>query len=95
MAYAKKIVLHFRSGYRPELDKLIEEFKRDGVMFVGVVGEDASRVEDIIDELCVGDGSNPYEMLTSSHAGESLDQAVEFARSIGLEYAGEIQVVEF
>jgi hypothetical protein len=67
---------------------------RDGVVFVGVVGTDCELVEDIIDELCVGDGSNPYEMLTSSHPNQSLREAVVFANSLGLEFAGEVQVVE-
>ena len=54
--YAKKIVLYCPHGYHPRLDGLVEDFIRDGVIFVGVVGEDCARVEDIIDELVVGDG---------------------------------------
>ena len=50
MPHPKKIVLHCRSGYTPRLDTLVEEFIRDGVIFVGVVGEDCAKVEDIIDE---------------------------------------------
>jgi hypothetical protein len=67
---------------------------QDGVTFVGVVGDDCAKVEDIIDDLCVGDGSSPYDMLTSSHPNESVEQAVSFARSLTLEFAGEVQVVE-
>ncbi|WP_222611471.1 hypothetical protein [Undibacterium sp. CY21W] len=78
-----------------ELDSMVEQFLADGVAFVGVVGEDCSRVEDIIDELIVGDGTddNRY-ILTSSHAGETIDDALEFARSLSNEYAGEVQLVE-
>jgi hypothetical protein len=54
MAYAKKIVLHCPHGYDPRLDALVENFIRDGVGLVAVVGEDCSRVEDIIDELGMG-----------------------------------------
>lgn len=57
MPYARKIVLYCSRGYRQELDALVEEFLADGVIFVGVVGGDCSRVENIIDELVVGDGS--------------------------------------
>ena len=95
MSYGMKIVLHSKSGYRPELDSLIEQFIRDGVKFVGVVGDDCVKIEDIIDEIVVGGGNNDNFILTSSHPGESLEEVVEFARSLSLEYMGEVQVVEF
>lgn len=95
MPYLRKIVLHCPRGYRKELDSMVEQFLTDGVAFVGVVGEDCSRVEDIIDELVVGDGTDEGRyILTSSHAGETIDDALEFARSLLLEYAGEVQLVE-
>ena len=94
MAYGKKVVLNCVSDDREGLDALIGAFMRDGVTFVGVVGRDRGVVEDIIDELCVGDGSHPYEMLTSSHPNESLGDAVAFAQWLGQEFAGEVQVVE-
>jgi len=76
MRYGRKIVLHCLSGYKPELDEMVEQFLRDGVVFVGVVGKDCSRVDDIIDELVVGDGSDETRfILTSFHEGESLDEA--------------------
>ena len=95
MPFSKKIVLHCKSGYRPELDALIEQFLSTGVIYVGVVGPDASRIEDIIDEICVGDGTNPRYLLTANHEGESVAVAVDFANSLIQEYAGDTQVVEF
>ncbi len=95
MSYESKVVLHSKSGYRPEMDALIESLIRDGVKFVGVVGDDCEKIEDIIDEMVVGEGNNDNFILTSSHPGESLEEAIEFARSLSLEYAGEVQVVEF
>jgi hypothetical protein len=93
--YAKKIVLHCENGYKMRLDALVEDFIRDGVVFVGVVGKDCSRVEDIIDELVVGDGSRDYHLLTSSHPDASIEEAVQFAKSLTLEFQGhEVQVVE-
>ena len=94
-SYGTKVVLHSRSGYRPEMNALIESFIRDGVKFVGVVGNDCEKIEDIIDEIVVGDGNNDNFILTSSHPGESLEEAVEFARSLSLEYTGDVQIVEF
>jgi hypothetical protein len=95
MPYGKKIVLHSKAGYRPELESLVERFIQDGVKFVGVVGEDCAKIEDIIDEIVVGDGGEDRFILTSSHPAASLSEAVEFAHSLTEEYAGEVQVVEF
>ncbi len=95
MAFAQKIVLHCPTGYHLGLEHIVEQFIADGVKFIGVVGADCSRVEDIIDELVVGDGSDTTRfILTSSHPGESLKEALEFARSLSAEYSGEPQVVE-
>jgi len=93
MPYRRKIVLHTPHGDKPTLAPLVAQFIRDGVVFVAVVGKECSRIEDTIDELCVGDGSHPYDMLTSSHPGESLEQAITFARSLTQEFSGEIEVV--
>ena len=74
---------------------MVEKFIADGVAYVGVVGENCLRVEDIIDELVVGDGTDEGRfILTSSHAGETTDDAIEFARMLSNEYAGEVQLVE-
>jgi hypothetical protein len=95
MAYAQKVVLHLRSFTRPNLDDLIEAFIRDGVKYIGVVGVDAAVVEDVIDEIVVGDGSSPSRfILTASHPDESVEEAVTFARSLSEEYAGDVQVIE-
>ena len=95
MAYAAKIVLNCRSHRRPDLEPLVETFIRDGVKFVGVPGVDAAHVEDLIDELVVGDGSDPDRfILTSNHEDTSLDEAVEFARNLTGEYAGGVQIVD-
>lgn len=80
MPYSKKLVLHCPNGYDVRLDAMVEEFIRDGVVFVGVVGKDCEKVEEIIDELVVGNGGRSYELLTSSHPDESIDEALEFAR---------------
>lgn len=91
----RKIVLHCPNGYDPRLDALVEEFIRNGVLFVAVVGKDCSRVEDIIDELVVGDAVREYDLLTSSHPDESLDEVIEFAHSLLGELEGlEVGVIE-
>lgn len=94
MRYLEKIILVCRTGYVPAIDVLVEDFMRDRVIFVGVVGQDCCKVEDIIDEIVAGDGTRePYSMLTSSHPGKSVTEAVEFAKSLTDVFAGEVQVV--
>lgn len=94
MEYAPKVVLHCPAGYRMELESLVEQFLACGVQFVGVVGEDCELVEDLIDELVVGDGTDSSRfILTSAHPGESVADVVEFARSIAGAGEGEAQVV--
>jgi hypothetical protein len=98
MAYGKKIVLHCPKGLHSSissLSSLVDAFIQSSVVFVGVVGRDASRIEDIVDECCVGDGTNSYFMLTSSHEYETLQDAIEFAELLTGEYGGPVQVVEF
>ena len=96
MAALRKIVLHSLHGYRPELDGIVAQWIQEQVGYVGVVGADAARIEDAIDELCVGDGSNPYFMLTASHGtNETLQDAVFLAEQLSGELAGDVRIVEF
>lgn len=95
MPHPKKIVLHCRDGYSPRLDALVEEFIRDGVIFVGVVGTDCAKIEDIIDELVVGLGDQDYDLPTTSHPDESVEDAVCFADSLTGEFKGIAYVVDF
>lgn len=92
---APKILLKSTTGYRPELDGLVTSWMQRGVKYCGVYGVDASHVEDAIDELCIGDGSNPYDMLTAFHdESERLEEALELADSISEEFGIGIELVE-
>ena len=95
MPAIRKIVVHSLSGYRPEFDALVQSWIREGVNYVGIAGVDASKLEDIVDELCVGNGEEPYFMLTASHAGEPLSEAIALANQLTGEYAGPVRVIEF
>jgi len=95
MAAPRKIVVHSTSGLRPEFSTLVAEWINEGVVFLGIVGLDAAKLEDVADDVAVGDGSNPYFLLTTSHPDESLEDAVEFAEMLTGEHAGPVRVVEF
>lgn len=95
MKYSKRIVLHCPNGYQFELDGLIEEFIKDGVKYVAVVGKDCSKVEDIIHELLVGDGCEENSfILTSFHEDESVKEVVKFADSLILDGEGKSQIIQ-
>jgi hypothetical protein len=93
----RKIVLHSQVGYRPELDSLVAGWIQEGISYVGVIGVDASCVEDVVDQLCIGGGYSPHFMLTASHGpDETLADAVflagQLSEGVG---SGPVEVVEF
>ena len=96
MATSRTIVLHSLHGYRPELDAIVAQWIQEQVGYVGIVGVDASRIEDVIDDLCVGDGSNSYFMVTASHGpDETLQDAIFLAEHFSGELGGDVSTVEF
>jgi hypothetical protein len=93
--YSKKVVLSCPTGSTRGLESLVEDFIHQGVTFIAVVGQDCTRIEDLIDEIVVGEGTSDRSILTSSHPNETVAHAVAFAKSLTGEYEGEeVQVVE-
>jgi hypothetical protein len=95
MTPSRKIVVHSLRGYHPDFAARVAAWLEDGVTFIGIVGRDAARLEDVADDVAIGDGSHPRFVLTSSHPDESLADAVAFARVLTGEYAGPVEIVEF
>lgn len=86
MPHAPRIILHAPPWNSPSLEGFVEQCIRDEVVIVCVVGDDCQRVEDVIDELVVGDGSDRTRFLmTSSHPGASLEDVQEFAANYTLD----------
>jgi hypothetical protein len=95
VAHTSKVVLNCISGNNATLGALVERFLTEGVKYVAVAGVDCVLVEDLIDELVVGDGSdeNRY-ILTSSHPSESLEAVIAFARTIAEGESTDPQIIE-
>ena len=95
MPYPLKVILNCRSGSNAPLATFVDQCLRDGVRLVAVMGTGCQEVEDIIDELVVGDGSDDGRfLLTSAHPGESLEDVLEFAGSFSADYGDEIEIVQ-
>jgi hypothetical protein len=96
MADPRKIVLVSTQGYRRELDTLVAGWIEVGVKYLGVVGVDSSNLENVIDDLCIGVGTDPYFMLTASHGddetvGDAISLAKQLTEGVG---NGPVEVVE-
>jgi hypothetical protein len=77
MKLARKIILHCPVSDERLLDEFVENCLRDEVSLIAVVGPDCARIEHIIDEIVVGDGSNSdRDVTTSSHPDELLCDVV-------------------
>lgn len=80
MSYASRIVLCLPLSNENLLAAFVERCLRDRVTLIAVVGEGAARIEDIIDELVVADGSDDTRFVaTTSHSNETVEEVVEFA----------------
>ena len=91
MTLAPKIILHSPVSDEALLDDFVEQCLRDNVSIVAVVGPDCERIEDLIDEIVVGDASDPGRFLvTTSHANEPLDDVLGMVEVWEAEQGGAI-----
>ncbi len=96
MSYSQRLILHAPFWDSPALEEFVEKCIQDKVVLVCVVGNDCARVEDVIDELVVGDGSDPERFLnTTSHPNDTIGEARKFAEAwtLDVDPAGPVQEV--
>jgi hypothetical protein len=87
MKYPPNVVLKLPLSPNADLDTFVEDCVDSGVRLIAVWGEGASEIEDDIDWLIIGDGSQDRFIVTTSHPPD--DDAIEFASIDG----GEVTVV--
>ena len=93
MTLPPRIVLHSPVADRAALAAFVEECLGDGVRLVAIVGEGAEELEEEVDWLVVGDGSDESRfVVTSSHPGESVEEVIEFASGWRCERDGLLEV---
>ena len=88
-----KFVLISESGYSKEHNKLLLSLLEKEYELFCVVGEDCMLWEEIMDELAVGDGTNPRCIITTSHPDETVEEVIEFAETFGTNKASGVDVV--
>lgn len=89
-----KIVLALPMSDKALLPAFVETCLAENASLIAVMGEGCEQVEDEIDWLVVGDGSDPSRFVTtSSHPGETLDQVVEFATAWWVTADGPTKIV--
>ena len=82
MSFARKIILHAPVSDEGLLDAFVEQCLHDCVSLVAIVGPGCARVEDIIDEIVVGDGSDEARFLcTTSHPDEPFEDVLNMAET--------------
>ena len=81
MTYARKILLHSPLIDEGRLEAFVERCLKDKVSIIAVFGPGSRRIEDVIDEIVVGEGSRPDRFLcTTSHPDEPLDGVLNMLR---------------
>ncbi|MBA4098779.1 MAG: hypothetical protein C0484_18695 [Rhodospirillum sp.] len=81
MKLARKIILHSPVSDEALLNDFVEQCLRDEVSIIAIVGPGCSRLEDIIDDLVVGDGSDASRFLcTTSHPDGTLEDVLNMVK---------------
>ncbi|BAB52311.1 hypothetical protein [Mesorhizobium japonicum] len=94
MPFARKLILHVPVSDETLLDGFVEQCLNDGVSLVAVVGPGCARVEDIIDEIVVGDGSDETRFIsTTSHPDEPFEDVLNMARAWEFERGDPVEEV--
>jgi hypothetical protein len=95
MTYAPKLVLELPISNPELLEPFVEACIRDGVVLIAIFGEGASKIDDLITELVVGDGSDRSRFInTTFHANETVEEVMEFARSWEEQQGQPLQLVK-
>lgn len=94
MTFAPKLILHSPVSDERLLDDFVEQCLRDRVSLLAIIGPGCSRLEDVIDEIVVGDGGDPNRFLcTSAHPNDDFDTVLNMVKSWDMPKGGAVQEV--
>lgn len=92
--HGNKVVLVSKTGYSPAKARILRELIHEPIALFCAVGQDCRMWEEAMDGLCVGDGSHPVFIPTTSHPDETLEDVVEFARLFSIDEDRGVRIVE-
>ena len=94
MGLAAKILLYCPVSDEALLDSFVEDCIADGVSIIAVFGTGSNRIEDVIDEIVVGDGTRPDRFVcTTAHEDETLDHVINMLKCWEMDKDGDVQII--
>ena len=94
MSLARKLILHVPVSDEALLDGFVEQCLKDRVSLLAIFGPGCARIEDIIDEIVMGGGSDKDRFLcTSSHPDESFTDVLDLVSAWELERGDPLEEV--
>lgn len=94
MPLARKIILHSPISNEALLESFVEQCLSDDVSLLAIFGPDSQELEETIDWIVIGDGSEPKRFLcTTSHPNEPFDDVMNMAQTWEFERGDPVQVV--
>ena len=94
MPLSRKIILHSPVEDEGLLPAFVEQCLADGVSLLAIFGPHSDELEDIIDWLVVGDGSDATRFLcTTSHPSELFDDVLNMVETWEFERGDRVQEV--
>lgn len=96
MPACPKYILHSPLSDRTRLEAFVERCLSENASLIAIFGTGCSELEDIIDELVVGDGKDSSRFIcTTSHPHETYDDVLAFVRNFEFEKGGRIKEARF
>lgn len=94
MTFAPKLILHSPVSNERLLPGFVEECLRHRVSLLAIFGPGCSHLEEVIDEIVVGDGGDTSRFLcTTSHPCDDFDTVMNMAQVWEMEKGEPVQEV--
>ena len=95
MTYAPKVILQLPLSDAADLAGFVEKCLTDQVSLISISGPGCAEIEDEIDWLIVGDGSDEARhVTTAAHPNECLADVIEFAENWRVEGRSGVELVK-
>lgn len=89
-----KVVLISKAGYSPDKNHILLNLIAEPMALFCAVGKDCQMWEEVMNDLCVGDGSNPVFIPTTSHPDEAIEEVIKFARVFSVDRDEGVRILE-